>query len=111
MITFTEKQDLGYSLDTIMYAVEIALAEEELHIEDLGDHRIGIECMIACGYPESYLCYDNIIDQMKELGFEFIDWNDKSFEYDKSRYDRGFVCNALEALGATARRVYAERTK
>ena len=104
MITFTKKQNSEYDIECIVYAVKDALAEEELRIENLGDHRLGIECMAACGYPESDLCYNNIIDLMKELGFEFVDWDDESFEFDESLYNRGFQCTALCALGEAARK-------
>lgn len=108
MIAFTKKQNSEYDMESIVYAVKLAMAGGELRIEDLGDHRLGLECMAACGYPESDLCYDNIIDQMKKLGFDFVDWDDETFEFDESRYNRGFQCTALCALGETARRIYAE---
>lgn len=43
---------------------------------------------------------------MEELGFEFVDWDEDHFEFDKSRFYRGFGCYALEAFGKTARKVY-----
>ena len=106
MITFTEIEGLGYNLYTIMYAVELDLKDEDLCIDDVSDYRLGVECMGSCGYPMDSLSYDNIVEQMEELGFEFVDWDEDHFEFDKSRFYRGFGCYALEAFGKTARQVY-----
>ncbi len=101
MITFTKKQNSEYDLDCIVYAVKCALGESDKTIDDIDDYRLGIECMAACGYPESDLCYDNIVEVMQELGFLFSDFN---FDFDENRYNCGFGCNALCALGETARK-------
>ncbi len=70
-------------------------------IDDIGDYRLGVECMAACGYPESDLGYDSIVELMQELGFVFNDFN---FDSDASKFRRGFGSEALCALGETARK-------